>query len=218
MTDLNVIVHVFHANKFSIYFTLCSFKTFAYTTLDNAWSVFSIQFSIGFSARLWTLHLMACTNINTSHFTLSSIKNWLIEIDWLTCTVLLFCIVHTEPNTIMWIPNRNLKTRLWTSQNGKLDFNETWNNDYTVGMTTQANLCGTWAVWVITWLVTCRFISISFSLYSSDHAEPASVDQFLMMYMLYDVFPCKEVPFGGRVNKAPNVGVKFPQKKHFGVQ
>ena len=52
-------------------------------------------------------------------------------------------------------------------------------------------------------------------LYSSAHAEPAQAP-ILTIYTLYDVFPTKDVPFGGLIHIPPHLGVKSPKNPYFG--
>ena len=40
----------------------------------------------------------------------------------------------------------------------------------------------------------------------------------LMIYTSYDVFPPKDVPFGGLIHTAPHFGGKIPQKPLFWVR
>ena len=51
-------------------------------------------------------------------------------------------------------------------------------------------------------------------LYFSAYAEPAHVDRFWRS-IRHDVFPPKDVPFGGLVDTAPHFGGKIPPKSLF---
>ena len=86
-------------------------------------------------------------------------------------------------------------------------------------MTTHANPCGaatTWVVWANTWKNTCcGFLGILFFkffalFFGSRRARKCG--PILTIYTSYDVFPPKDVPFGGLVHTAPHFGGKIPPK------
>ena len=76
---------------------------------------------------------------------------------------------------------------------------------------TQANPCGaatTWVVWANTW-------KPRFALFFGSRRARTS-GPILMIYTSYDMFPPKDVPFGGLVHTAPHFGGKIPPKTYFG--
>ena len=92
------------------------------------------------------------------------------------------------------------------------------------GMPTHANPCGaatTWVVWANTWKNTCcgflgiPFLNVFFALFFG--SRPARKrGPILTIYTSYDVFPPKDVPFGGLVYTAPHFGGKIPKNPSFG--
>ena len=90
------------------------------------------------------------------------------------------------------------------------------------GMTTHANPCGaatTWVVWANTWknvlwFLRYTFFKFFFTLFFG--SRPARKRRpILTIYTSYDVFPPKDVPFGGLVHTAPHFGGKISQKPQF---
>ena len=93
------------------------------------------------------------------------------------------------------------------------------------GKPTHANPCGaatTWVVWANTWKnACCGFLGITFLIFKffalffgSRRARKRG--PILTIYTSYDVFPPKDVPFGGLVHAAPHMGVKSPKNHYFG--
>ena len=90
------------------------------------------------------------------------------------------------------------------------------------GMPTHANPCGaatTWVVWANTWKNTLWFLRYTFFkffalFFGSRRARTRG--PILTIYTSYDVFPPKDVPFGGLVHTAPILGVKCPKNPYFG--
>ena len=84
------------------------------------------------------------------------------------------------------------------------------------GMTTNANPCGaatTWVVWANTWKNTsCGFLGIPFFTLFFGSRRARTRGPIMTIYTSYDVFPPKDVPFGGLVYTAPHFGGKIPQK------
>ena len=66
----------------------------------------------------------------------------------------------------------------------------------------------------VLWFLRCTFFNfLIFLLYSSARAERAKLSgPILTIYTSYDVFPAKDVPFGGLVHIAPHFGGKIPPK------
>jgi len=91
--------------------------------------------------------------------------------------------------------------------------------NYVGDLTTHANPHGAATTWVVsanTWLITCFGFLVClflFSLYSWDRAKPALADWFWRS-IRHDVFPHKEVPFGGRDDITPHLGGQIPPKKN----
>ena len=83
------------------------------------------------------------------------------------------------------------------------------------GMPTHANPCGaatTWVVWVNT---CCGFLGIPF-LKKFFALGVGTSGPILTIYTSYDVFPPKDVPFGGLIHTAPHFGGKIPQNPYSG--
>ena len=87
-------------------------------------------------------------------------------------------------------------------------------------MPTHANPCGaatTWVVWANTWKNTCcgflgiPFFKFFFALFFGSR-RARTRGPILTIYTSYDVFPPKDVPFGGLVHTASHFGGKIPQK------
>ena len=66
----------------------------------------------------------------------------------------------------------------------------------------------------VLWFFRYTFFKIFFALFFG--SRPARKrGPILTIYTSYDVFPPKDVPFGGLVHTAPHFGVKSPKKTQF---
>ena len=88
-----------------------------------------------------------------------------------------------------------------------------------MGMPTHANPCGaatTWVVWANTWKKhVLWFLRYTFFTLFFGSRRARTRGPILTIYTSYDVFPPKDVPFGGLVQTAPHFGGKIPQKPQF---
>ena len=113
----------------------------------------------------------------------------------------------------------------WGSKTPERISMKLWIYNQVASMPTHANPCGTattWLVWANTWKNTCcGFLGISFYFYffalffGSRRARTSG--PILTIYTTYNVFPPKDVPFGGLVHTAPHFGVKSPKNPYFGA-
>ena len=66
----------------------------------------------------------------------------------------------------------------------------------------------------VLWFLRYTFLKIFFALFFGSR-RARTRGPILTIYMSYDVFPPKDVPFGGLVHTAPHSGGKIPQKPQF---
>jgi len=91
------------------------------------------------------------------------------------------------------------------------------------GMPAHANPCGavtTWVVWANTWKTCCGFLGIPFKKFFAlffGSRRACTRGPILTIYTSYDVFPPKDVFFGGLVHTAPHFGGKIPKTPILGA-
>ena len=61
----------------------------------------------------------------------------------------------------------------------------------------------------------CGFLDIPFFALFFSSRRARTSGPILTIYTSYEVFPPKDVPFGGLVHTAPHFGGKIPQKPQF---
>ena len=93
--------------------------------------------------------------------------------------------------------------------------------NYTGCNTTYAKLGGIVTMWVVSmnmWHVMFRFLKRPFFTLFWGSCPAQTDGQILTIYTSYDIFPCKDVPFGGLVDTAPHLEDQiFPKPPFWGV-
>ena len=73
----------------------------------------------------------------------------------------------------------------------------------------------TWLVLANTQFATVRVLCLSFFGFVVKHLDRTS-GPILTTYASYDMFPCKDVPFGGCIDTASHLGGQFAHNPNFG--